>query len=277
MSHSKTSWIGRTETHNDTLNVGQARLMQATIGREPSLQPGDSLPLLWHWIYFLRAKPYHKLGRDGHPKKGEFLPPVALPRRMWAGGRFKFYSDIPLGSQAQKRSTINEVVEKSGQSGSLCFVTVLHELFLDDGTLALTEEHDIVYLEDPHPDAPTTETVMAPTNAQFSEVVAPSQVMLFRYSALTFNGHRIHYDVDYARAVEGYNGLVFHGPLAATLLIDLAKRTFGRSPKNFSFKALVPLTGMDVFYIEGSQESNAINLWARRHDGAKAMEAHATF
>ena len=277
MSQLKTSWIGRTETHNDTLNVEQARFMQATIGHEPSLEPGDSLPLLWHWIYFLEARPLHELGRDGHPKKGAFLPPIGLPRRMWAGGRLKFYTDIPLGTQAQKRSTINEVVEKSGQSGSLCFVTVFHELFLDDGTLALTEEHDIVYREDPRPDAPATAPVAAPTNAQFSEVVAPSQVMLFRYSALTFNGHRIHYDVDYARDVEGYDGLVFHGPLTATLLIDLAKRTFGRSPENFSFKALAPLTGMDVFYIEGTQESNAIHLWARRHDGAKAMEARATF
>ena len=277
MSQPKTSWIGRTETHDDTLNVEQARFMQATIGQEPSLQPGDNLPLLWHWIYFLEAKPLHELGRDGHPKKGGFLPPISLPRRMWAGGRFRFYTNIPLGTQAQKRSTIKEVVEKSGQSGSLCFVTVLHEFFLDDGTLALTEEHDIVYREDPHPKASMIVPVLAPTDAQFSEVVSPSQVMLFRYSALTFNGHRVHYDVDYARTIEGYNGLVFHGPLTATLLIDLAERTFGRSPKNFYFKALAPLTGMDVFHIEGTREGDAINLWARRHDGAKAMQACATF
>ena len=178
MSQPKTSWIGRTETHDDTLNVEQARFMQATIGQEPSLQPGDNLPLLWHWIYFLEAKPLHELGRDGHPKKGGFLPPISLPRRMWAGGRFRFYTNIPLGTQAQKRSTIKEVVEKSGQSGSLCFVTVLHEFFLDDGTLALTEEHDIVYREDPHPKASMIVPVLAPADAQFSEVVSPSQVML---------------------------------------------------------------------------------------------------
>ena len=277
MSKSEASWIGRTETRYDNLNVEQARFMQATIGREPSIKIGDSLPPLWHWIYFLEALPIGELGRDGHPKRGEFLPPVALPRRMWAGGRFEFHSDIPIGKQIQKRSTIKNIVTKSGRTGPLCFVTVLHEFFLEDGMLGLTEEHDIVYREDPKPNAPVTDLASAPQNAQVSEIISPSEVMLFRYSALTFNGHRIHYDANYARAVEGYDGLVFHGPLTATLLIDLAKRTVGRSPKSFKFKALTPLTGMNVFHIEGSYETDAMDLWARRHDGAKAMEARATF
>ncbi|MBO9446654.1 MaoC family dehydratase N-terminal domain-containing protein [Ruegeria sp. R14_0] len=271
------SWIGRSEAHSDTLRTEPARFMQATIGREPTLQSGDILPPLWHWLYFLEAKPLGELGRDGHPKKGGFLPPVALPRRMWAGGRFAFKAPIPLGSRAKKRSTIKHIAEKSGRTGALCFVTVLHELFLEDGTLALTEEHDIVYREDPHPDAPKPVPAPAPSNAEVSEMVSPSQVMLFRYSALTFNGHRVHYDVDYARSVEGYDGLVFHGPLTATLLIDLAQRTVGQAPRTFEFRGLAPLAGMDPFHLEGTCKNDTMQLWARRHDGAKAMQATATF
>ena len=115
MSQSEASWIGRTETRYDILNVEQARFMQASIGRDPLLKIGDSLPPLWHWIYFLEALPIGELGRDGHPKRGEFLPPVALPRRMWAGGRFEFHADIPIGKQIQKRSTIKNIVKKFGR------------------------------------------------------------------------------------------------------------------------------------------------------------------
>lgn len=277
MPQSIESWIGRSETHHDTLRAEPARFMQATIGRDQTLQAGDALPPLWHWLYFLEAKPLGELGRDGHPEKGGFLPPVALPRRMWAGGRFAFHADIPLGTRASKRSTIKHIAEKNGRSGSLCFVTVLHELFLEDGTLALTEEHDIVYREDPRPNAPQPDAAQAPASAEVTETISPSQVMLFRYSALTFNGHRIHYDIDYARSVEGYSGLVFHGPLTATLLIDLAQRTFGKTPKSFEFRGLAPLAGMSPFQLAGNRGNNTMQLWARRHDGAKAMQATATF
>lgn len=271
------SWIGRSEDHTDTLRSEPARFMQATLGRAPSLMEGDDLPPLWHWLYFLEAKPLGELGRDGHPQKGGFLPPVALPRRMWAGGRFTFHRPLPLGGVASKTSTIRNIVEKSGRTGDLCFVTVLHELFLEDGELALSEEHDIVYREDPNPDAPPPTPAMAPETAEVSEEITPSQVMLFRYSALTFNGHRIHYDVDYARQVEGYDGLVFHGPLTATLLVDLAARTVGRAPKTFEFRGLAPLAGMQPFHIEGRHSGDGMTLWARRHDGALAMKASATF
>lgn len=277
MSQTLEAWIGRSETQSDILRAEPARFMQATIGREPTLQAGDELPPLWHWLYFLQAKPLGELGRDGHPKKGGFLPPVALRRRMWAGGRFEFRASIPLGIPARKQSTIKRIAEKNGRSGALCFVTVLHELFLEDGTLALTEEHDIVYREDPHPDAPKPTPSLAPTSAEFSETVSPSQVMLFRYSALTFNGHRVHYDVDYARSVEGYEGLVFHGPLTATLLIDLAQRVMGKTPRTFEFRGLAPLAGMDPIQLAGNREDTTLQLWARRHDGVKAMQATATF
>lgn len=269
-------WIGRSEVWQDTLRPQPARFMQATLGREPDLREGDALPPLWHWLYFLDAEPAGMLGRDGHPRKGGFLPPVELPRRMWAGGRFEFHEPLRLGSDVSKVSTIGEVLEKDGRSGKLCFVTVRHEMFNGD-RLAVTEEHDIVYREDPAPDAPNPVPSRAPDDAEMSEEIQPTQVMLFRYSALTFNGHRIHYDVDYARQVEGYEGLVFHGPMSATLLVDLASRTAGRTLRRFSFRGLSPLTGLLPFRIEGRQQELSMDLWARRHDGALAMSAKAEF
>lgn len=277
MSQNPSDWIGRSETRQDILHAQPARFMQATLGQEAQLEEGDALPLLWHWLYFLEAKPLAELGRDGHPKKGGFLPPVALPRRMWAGGRFEFHAPLVLGAPVTRRSTLKTITEKKGRSGPLCFVTVLHEFFTRDETLALSEEHDIVYRDDPHPGAPEPPLHPAPKEAQVSEEFTPSQVMLFRYSALTFNGHRIHYDVEYAHRVEGYEGLVFHGPLTATLLIDLAVRTVGEMPKSFEYRGFAPLAGLHPFHIEGTREGRAMHLWARRHDEAKAMHATAYF
>ncbi|NDR55573.1 FAS1-like dehydratase domain-containing protein [Aliiruegeria sabulilitoris] len=270
------SWIGRREARDDVLLLQPARFMQATLDCAPDLSDGDPLPPLWHWLYFLEAHPTSQLGRDSHPKKGGFLPPVALPRRMWAGGRFEFHLPLRLGQPVRKVSTITDIAKKDGRSGKLCFVTVRHEIF-DGDRLALTEEHDIVYREDPSPDAPPPVLRPAHDGADVSEEVVPSEVMLFRYSALTFNGHRIHYDVDYARKVEGYDGLVFHGPLTATLLIDLAMRHTGRMPHSFSFRGLAPIAGMAPFRIEGRSDGDGFELWARRADGALAMTARAEF
>lgn len=275
-----TDWIGKSEERREILGQGPAQFMAATLGREDRLTVNSALPPLWHWLYFLEAKPLSALGRDGHPQKGGFLPPVDLPRRMWAGGRFRFHAPLRLGVDTLKRSTVVNVVEKSGRSGALCFVTLRHEI-LQGGELALSEEHDIVYREDPASDAPTPSLRPAPTTARLSETVHPSPVLLFRYSALTFNGHRIHYDVDYARQTEGYEGLVFQGPLTATLLVDLAMRDAGREadrpPKTFSFRGLAPISGMSAFHIEAEGADDARKLWARRSDGALAMQAEATF
>lgn len=269
-------WIGRSQEAGDVLRAQPAQFMQATLDQEPSLRDGDLLPPLWHWLYFLEAKRASELGRDAHPKKGGFLPLVSLPRRMWAGGRLTFHHPLILGQAAVKRSTIKSVSEKSGRSGSLCFVTVEHEVFQGD-YLALTEEHDIVYREDPAPDAQKPLPAPAPDNPEFSQVVTPTEVMLFRYSALTFNGHRIHYDVDYARQVEGYEGLVFHGPLTATLLVDLARTEMQKSPKRFSFRGSAPISGPASFHLEGRRSTDGIDLWARRQDGALAMSATVQF
>lgn len=269
-------WIGRTETASDTLSAQPARFMQATLGRESDLQSGDLLPPLWHWLYFLEARPATELGRDGHPRKGGFLPPVSLPRRMWAGGRFEFHAPLRLGELVRKVSTIANVAPKRGRTGQLCFVTVRHEIFVGD-LLALTEEHDIVYREDPAPDAAPQAVQKVPPGAEIRETTQLTEVLLFRYSALTFNGHRIHYDIDYARDVEGYEGLVVHGPLIATLLVDLAVRTVGRQPGRFSFRALAPITADDSFDIEARRDGTTLHLWARRHDDVLAMAAEAEY
>ena len=213
-----TDWIGRTETATETLRPFPADALAATLDRDESYPEGAALPDLWHWLYFL---PLHKLsesGRDGHAARGGFLPPVPLPRRMWAGSRFRFHAPLRVGVQALRRSTILKVEEKQGRSGPLCFVTVGHEL-IDGDTLCIAEEHDIVYREDPAPGAPAPAPQPAPEGSAFHRVISPDPVLLFRYSALTFNGHRIHYDQPYATGVEGYPGLVVHGPLLATLLM----------------------------------------------------------
>ncbi len=269
-------WIGREMTSTDTLPARPARFMQATLDRDPTLKDGDPLPPLWHWLYFLEAKRIGELGRDAHPKRGEFLPPVPLPRRMWAGGRFVFGRPLILGQTAIKRSRILSVDEKSGRTGNLCFVTVQHRIVQNE-ELALIEEHDIVYREDPNPRVPTPAPAMAPRKAAHSHRILPTEVMLFRYSALTFNSHRIHYDVDYAREVEGYDGLVVHGPLTATLLVDLACSKTRRMPRTYTYRGTAPITGKEPFFVEGKPRREAFELWARRSDGALAMSATAVY
>lgn len=270
-------WIGRQETASDSVLVGSARRMQATLDRAASFEAGDALPPLWHWNYFLTEARQSDLGRDGHPKLGGFLPPVALPRRMWAGGRLTFPGTLRLGDTVDKLSTVTAVRPKDGRTGPLCFVTVRHEYSVD-GALQLTEEHDIVYREDPDPAAPRPKPAPAPDGATIRETVTPSETMLFRYSALTFNGHRIHYDRAYCRDVEGYPGLVFHGPLTGTLLADLAIRSMpGRTLKRFDFKALSPLFDTDPFTIAGRPSEAGLSLWAETPDGGLAMSAEAEF
>jgi len=275
------SWIGKTQQVHDLIDAGQACRMQSTMDRDPTLRDGDDLPPLWHWVYFLEASRLGILGRDGHPKLGGFIPPVDLPRRMWAGGRFEFNIPIQLGEQIIKTSTIKDVILKQGRTGMLCFVTVRHELTGEDGSLRLSEEHDIVYREDSKPGQNVPSPVAPPGEALWSRTVEPTPVMLFRFSALTFNGHRIHYDREYSREVEGYDGLVFHGPLTATLLADLAvEKRSGSQLIAFSFRGLSPLFDTAPFTIHGKEtenDSDVLELWASAPDGSLAMTATASF
>ena len=269
-------WINKTTEAEDTIRLQPANFMEATLNRPPKLKEGDNLPPLWHWIYFLEAKPESDLGRDAHPKKGDFLPPIQLPRRMWAGGRFTFYNDLVIGEKAKKITTIKKIVEKEGSAGPLCFITLEHKIYSKD-EISIIEEQDLVYLQDQQGSKSLPLAQNNVEKADFSQEIHPSAILLFRYSALTFNGHRIHYDLDYAKNVEGYDGLVFHGPLTATLLLDLALKERKQPIKKYSFRGIAPLSNLDCFWIEGKSEDNAAILWARRKDGVVAMKAKADF
>ena len=200
-------WVGREQVIVHPIEPGVVRRFELALDHEPVLGVGDPLPPMWHVAFFLEVAPTAGLGADGHPRRGGFLPPVALPRRMWAGSRLEFHAPIPIGADAITTSTVDDVVIKEGKTGTLCFVTVSHRTEVD-GTRCIVEQQDLVYRDDPGVDAPKRQPEPAPTDADVSETVTPSEVLLFRYSALTFNGHRIHYDRRYASNVEGYDGLV---------------------------------------------------------------------
>ncbi len=269
------SWIGRQEETADLIDPRTARQMQAALDRCPTLEPGAALPPLWHWLYFPTVVAQKDLGRDGHPKLGGFLPPVDLPRRMWAGGRFGFKRPLRIGETAQRRSRIQDVQLKYGRSGPLCFVTVRHEISAGD-RFCFWEEHDIVYREDPVPGAAPAVPPEAPAGSDWQRRVEPSPILLFRYSALTFNGHRIHYDRQYAAEVEGYPGLVFHGPLTATLLFDLLlEQNPGCWVSSYQFRAVSPLFDTAAFTLMGKRVDSGIELWAVNPEGRLAMTAQA--
>lgn len=268
-------WIGRETQSEDILSPRHARLMAATVGLpQEALQAGAALPPLWHWLYFLEGLSPTELGRDGHPARGGFLPPVPLANRMWAGGELAFGAPLPLGAAVRKRSRIRSVEHKQGRSGELVFVTVLHEV-LHDGRVALTEAHDIVY-KDATPSgvrAPSPE-MPQPTHSQPFE---PNSTTLFRYSALTFNGHRIHYDVDYCRQVEGYDNLVIHGPLNATMLAGLAQQVAGRPLTRFRYRGLQPSLLGQALTLHAAPAGSSLVLWVALPDGAVSMQAEANF
>lgn len=271
-------WVGKTETVADTITAAPVRSLSATLDRtDPAPVAGTALPPLWHWLYFLPAAPASEIGPDGHPKRGGFLPPVPLSRRMWAGGRLDWEAVNPLrvGDEVRRISTIASVAHKAGRSGDLVFVTVRHEVHNAQG-LALTEEHDIVYRAAPLPgDAPAT-PVAAEAGASWHRELTPDEVMLFRYSALTFNGHRIHYDKPYVTGVEGYPGLVVHGPLIATLLMDLVRREQpGALPRHFEFKALRPSFDGRPMRVNGQPDAGgrSVALWAQDQEGWLTMKA----
>jgi 3-methylfumaryl-CoA hydratase len=274
------SWEGRSETLHDEVTAAPVRNLSATLDRDdPPPAAGTELPPLWHWLYFLPGHRQGELGPDGHARRGGFLPPVPLPRRMWAGGRLQWHAPLRVGEAVQRTSTIASVAHKPGRSGDLVFVVVRHALHNAQGP-ALTEEHDIVYRAAAQPGDPAPVPQAAPADAAWSREIVPDPVLLFRYSALTFNGHRIHYDRSYVTEVEGYPGLVVHGPLIATLLVDLARRERpGARFARFSFKAVRPTFDLHPFRVCGkpSADGCSAQLWAQDHEGWLTMQAEATF
>ena len=271
-------WIGRSETRTDLVHAAPIAALAALLDHDDAApQAGDAMPPLAHWLYFLPVHRESKLGPDGHAARGEFLPPVPLPRRMWAGSRLDFLRPVAIGETIQCTSRIAAVNVKQGRSGPLVFVTVRHEISNPSG-LAITDEHDIVYRGESG--AAAAPPVPAPAGEAWSRVVHPDPVLLFRYSAVTFNGHRIHYDHPYATRVEGYPGLVVHGPLVATLLVDLLRRNRpGVELATFSFRAMRPLFDTAPFTVCGLPDATAgtARLWARDAGGALTMEAVATW
>jgi 3-methylfumaryl-CoA hydratase len=271
MDHS--AYVGRTETRADTVWPLLLRGLSATL--EVPEPEGGLLPPLWHWMLFQDWAPASGLGSDGHPKRGGFLPPVHdLPRRMWAGGRVSFLAPLRAGDAVTRTSTILSVQEKSGGSGRLVFVTVRHEITGPSG-LAISEEHDIVYRgtegEAVRPGTPAAPLLLG----AFSRQVMPDPVLLFRYSALTGNGHRIHYDLDYVTREEGYPGLIVHGPLQATWLADLVRRQRGGGLRSFNFRGRRPAFHGNALTLAGWESGGAIKLETRDHQGAVCMSADA--
>jgi 3-methylfumaryl-CoA hydratase len=270
-------WIGSTETASARIDARTAAALAATLDRDLSFSSGTALPPLWHWIFFWTAAAQAELGADGHPQRGGFLPPVPLPRRMWAGGRLSFSAPLPIDVEATRTSAVKSVVAKSGVTGNLAFVTVKHEIAHNE-TVCVTEEHDIVYRAMPQPGAPTPVAKPAPSDPAWRRLVTPDPVLLFRYSALTFNGHRIHYDRSYVTAVEGYPGLIVHGPLIATLLADLLQRHLPEARMtSFSFRAVGTLFDTEPFALCGQPDDDGlkVSLWAQNMRGELAMQAEA--
>jgi 3-methylfumaryl-CoA hydratase len=273
------AWKGRTETVLDTMGPTPVLALMATLDHPAAPVPaGTPLPPLWHWLYFLPLHRQSEIGPDGHAKRGGFLPPVPLPRRMWAGSQFEFHAPVRVGDAVARRSTIADVTQKAGRTGRLVFVKVQHELFCNGAERpALTEFHDIVYREARQPGDVEPPPTAAPTGAPWQREIVPDDVLLFRYSALTFNGHRIHYDRRYVTEVEGYPGLIVHGPLIATLLMDLLGRHAPEAEvASFRFKAVRPTFDLHPFKVNGRQEGNTVQLWAQDHQDWLTMDAVAT-
>ena len=266
-------WIGRTSRSAAFLDPAQANRMAALLDRKPTFVEGSELPPAWHWLYFHDVVAASELGDEGHPRLGIVMPPVPLPRRMWAGGRFLFHAPLLLGRPAERSSRIASIREKAGRTGPLYFVTVEHVL-TQDGQDRLREWQTIVYRDMAGAGRRAPEN--APEHASSSREWQLDSVALFRYSALTFNGHRIHYAADYAREVEEYPGVVIHGPLLVTLLFDLAQEP-GRPLLRFEYEARSPLFLPHPFTVNVSRGTSAdeLALWAAGHHGGLAMTAQA--
>lgn len=272
-------WIGKSESRADLITSAPMAALAATLDRDdPYPREGDALPLLWHWLYFLALYRQSDVAQDGHPKRGDFLPPVPLPRGMWAGDRLRFHRALRVGDEVTRTARIAGVSGKEGRTGQLVFVKVCYEISNSVG-IVLSDDLDIVYREDPKPTDPVPNPLPARRDSAWEREIHPDEVLLFRYSALTFNSQRIHYDYPYATAVEGYPGLVVHGRLIATLLTDLLRRQLPEAAvRGFSFRAMRPLFVNSPFWVCGRPEADGktIALWAKDAQGFLAMEATAT-
>ncbi len=269
-------WVGREQVAEQTLEPFAAAAMSGLLDRAAAPAVGDVLPLPWHWLYFLETPARAAIGDDGHPQRGGFLPPVPLPRRMWAAGSLQCDAPMRIGVPARKRSTVRSVDLKEGRSGPLVFVAVDHALE-QDGRVCIREVQNIVYREAPTATAPLPPGDHAKKSAQWSASLRPDPALLFRFSALTYNGHRIHYDRDYAVREEFYPALVVHGPLLATALLNLLEHGRPGVPvRSFTFRAARPSFDTDTLQLCAAADGDAVDLWTQDAHGNVGMTARAT-
>ena len=273
-------WIGRTQQSTDTVTPQLVRALRATLFLDiGDPRPGDAAPHTVHWCLGQPVYPATELGPDGHPDRGGFLPPVPLPRRMWAGGEISFREALRVGDEVTRSARIADVTMKSGSAGTLCFVSVDHSVTTSRGE-AIRERQDIVYRENPASgqNATPTKSPTPPAKVQHRETHLADPVLLFRYSALTFNGHRIHYDRDYVTKVEGYPGLIVHGPLQAALLVEMAAKLHGgKAPGKFVYRGLQPLFDGAEFSVNANDTGNGLDVWTANADGTPTMRGTATW
>jgi 3-methylfumaryl-CoA hydratase len=271
-------WIGRSTEASDTVTAQLVKGLRATLFQEiGEPRTGDAAPFTVHWCLAQPVYPMSELGPDGHPTRGGFLPPVPLPRRMWAGGELQFLDPLRVGDEATRVSRIADVTLKTGSTGALCFVSVEHEVTTPRG-VAIRERQDIVYRDVAGSAAAPAKPAPPPPVAKHRETHVSDPVLLFRYSALTFNGHRIHYDRDYVTKVEGYPGLIFHGPLQAALIVELAARLRGgTAPKKFAYRGVQPLFEGSEFSVNANDNGEAMELWTANAQGQPTMKGTATW
>lgn len=273
-------WVGSRESVSDIVSIASLIRMSATFDHEdPGWREGDPVPSLWHFMYFPPVVRGSALGPDGHPARGGFLPPIPLPRRMFAGARTTYHRPLKAGETIRREGAIAKIDEKSGKSGTLVFVLIRYQIFGGD-ELAIEEEHDIVYRDVAAPAKTTQVAQSSVPNPDWQRTITPDPVTLFRYSALTFNGHRIHYDRSYATGEEGYPGLVLHGPLIGYYLIDLCRNnTADRTIRSHSFRARRPIFDTEPFEVVGAliDGGSGALLEARDPEGAPAMTLQVEF
>jgi len=271
-------WIGQKEHGVDYVTPPHVERLAATLDMDGCPREGEAIPLGWHSTLFPRIVRQSQIGPDGHPQRGDFLPPVPLPRRMFAGRRVTFQGDLRVGDRVTRESEIANVTIKDGRTGKMVFVTVRHSIASPRG-VAVVEEQDIVYRGEPDPNAPKPAPQPAPRTATWTREFTPDPVVLFRYSAITFNGHRIHYDHPYVTGVEGYAGLVMNGGLTTLLTCELARARSPRPPKTMASRNVRPLFVNNPFTVcgEPSADGASAKLWVSDHEGALALSAEVTF
>lgn len=268
------------ELRTDYISIDILNRMSSTLDSDITFDTGAIVPKLWHWLFFLPFVKASEIGKDGHPKKGEFIPDIeGQDLRMLAGSHFWFHKELYASRYAKKESKIINVLKKNGRSGKLVFVLVRHEYY-QDGSHILSEEQNIVYKQTPQTDITVSDvnsTLSRPQKkAQWSETVEPNPVMLFNFSALTFNAHRIHYDRDFCKKKFGFPGLVLHGPLIAILLLDLIRKNINWAKVlEYSFRVKGPIFDFQKFKIEGCHQGNIVFLWAVNDSGLETLTAEA--